>query len=189
MAAMSDELRAVLAEAQALHRWRGDFLGCGCGWNWPEVRTFFCGEDERIAKAHAAHVADALLSLPGVAVIQLPEPGEGTWKLIRRSTYGLVCVTCGVAYGGWRRVPHEAERDRVRAERYGCSTCKNRKTVAALPEHHAHHEHNPDWPYVSGGYCCAATQMKAIGPNDCAKCGEPYPCAAAVLAAGEEHHG
>ncbi|AEK06815.1 hypothetical protein GUMBIE_75 [Mycobacterium phage GUmbie] len=132
---------------------------------------------------------DNIASLPGVAVIQLPEPGEGVWKLTRRSTYGLVCVTCGVAYGGWRRAPHEAERDRVRAERYGCSTCKNRKTVAALPEHHAHHEHNPDWSYVSGGYCCAATQMKAIGPNDCAKCGEPYPCAAAVLAAGEEHHG
>ncbi|AEJ95389.1 hypothetical protein FDI61_gp007 [Mycobacterium phage Marvin] len=67
------ELRAVLTEAQALHRWRGDFLGCGCGWNWPEERTYFCGEDERIAKAHAAHVVDALLSLPGVAVIQLPD--------------------------------------------------------------------------------------------------------------------
>lgn len=71
---MNPELRAVLTEAQALHRWRGDFLGCGCGWNWPEERTYFCGEDERIAKAHAAHVVDALLSLPGVAVIQLPEP-------------------------------------------------------------------------------------------------------------------
>ncbi|AVO25502.1 hypothetical protein SEA_KYKAR_79 [Mycobacterium phage Kykar] len=77
---MNDELRAVLTEAQALHRWRGDFLGCGCGWNWPEERTYFCGEDERIAKAHAAHVVDALLSLPGVAVIQLPEPAGGSLK-------------------------------------------------------------------------------------------------------------
>lgn len=143
----------------------GQVGGCtGCDWRGG-------GAD------HTAHLADVLLSLPGVAVTQLPEPGEGAWKLTRRSTYGLVCVTCGVVYGSWRRFPHEAERDRVRAERYGCSTCKNRKTVAALPEHHAHHDHNPDWPYISGDYCCAATQMKAIGPNDCAACGEPFPCA------------
>ncbi|AYD86904.1 hypothetical protein I5H63_gp079 [Mycobacterium phage MilleniumForce] len=165
------ELRAVLTEALSRSYYRIVGSSSDCRVDPGEI------------------LADAVLSLPGVAVIQLPEPGEGVWKLTRRSTYGLVCVTCGVAYGGWRRAPHEAERDRVRAERYGCSTCKNRKTVAALPEHHAHHEHNPDWSYVSGGYCCAATQMKAIGPNDCAKCGEPYPCAAAVLAAGEEHHG
>ncbi|AAN12490.1 hypothetical protein SEA_NORMANBULBIEJR_80 [Mycobacterium phage NormanBulbieJr] len=81
---MTNELRDVLTEALVLHQWRGDFLGCGCGWNWPEERTYFCGEDERIAKAHAAHVADVLLSLPGVAVIQLPEPeviqGEPRWN-------------------------------------------------------------------------------------------------------------
>ncbi|AIM40481.1 hypothetical protein PBI_ESTAVE1_91 [Mycobacterium phage Estave1] len=71
---MTSELRDVLTEAIRKHQWGGDILGCGCGWRWPEERTYFCGEDERIAKAHAAHVADALRSLPGVAVIQLPEP-------------------------------------------------------------------------------------------------------------------
>ncbi|AXN53248.1 hypothetical protein PBI_HARLEY_88 [Mycobacterium phage Harley] len=73
---MTSELRDVLTEAIRKHQWGGDILGCGCGWRWPEERTYFCGEDERIAKAHAAHVADALRSLPGVAVIQLPEPDE-----------------------------------------------------------------------------------------------------------------
>lgn len=48
------------AEVLAQHEWRGGFLGCGCGWNWPEERTHFCGEDERIAKAHTAHQLDAL---------------------------------------------------------------------------------------------------------------------------------
>ncbi|QPO16680.1 hypothetical protein SEA_KASHFLOW_72 [Mycobacterium phage KashFlow] len=70
---MTHELRDVLTEAIRKHQWGGDILGCGCGWRWPEERTYFCGEDERIAKAHAAHVVDALLSLPGVAVIQLPD--------------------------------------------------------------------------------------------------------------------
>lgn len=162
------DLRTVLTETlrgHALYSVTGNDWGCNCGERFTHLPDFY------------AHQADALLGIPGVAVTQLPEPGEGAWKLTRRSTYGLVCVTCGVVYGSWRRFPHEAERDRVRAERYGCSTCKNRKTVAALPEHHAHHDHNPDWPYISGDYCCAATQMKAIGPNDCAACGEPFPCA------------
>lgn len=52
--------RMNAAEVIAAHLWRGDTLGCECGWNWPEERTWFCGEDERIAKAHVAHQLDAL---------------------------------------------------------------------------------------------------------------------------------
>ncbi|OBK09147.1 hypothetical protein [Mycolicibacterium conceptionense] len=53
---MSDA-RKLIADVVVAHEWRGGILGCGCGWNWPEERTYFCGEDERIARAHAAHVA------------------------------------------------------------------------------------------------------------------------------------
>ena len=44
----------------AKHQWRGNTLGCGCGWNWPEELTYFCGEEERIAKAHIEHQVEAL---------------------------------------------------------------------------------------------------------------------------------
>lgn len=73
-----------LAEVLAEHVWRGGILGCQCGWDWPEERTYACGEDERITAAHIAHVADAwqeactirtaeqLESLPvGAAVLDL----------------------------------------------------------------------------------------------------------------------
>ncbi|AYR00159.1 hypothetical protein PBI_PAT3_42 [Mycobacterium phage Pat3] len=117
---MNEELRAVLAEAQALHRWRGDFLGCGCGWNWPEVRTFFCGEDKRIARAYAAHVVDALLSLPGVAVIQLPEPevwdGPGKeryWRIgdttVTVDKWNMLSVTLNDDWSGDETPPSAAD--------------------------------------------------------------------------------
>ncbi len=48
-----------LVEVLAAHVWRGGILGCQCGWDWPEERTYACGEDERITAAHVAHVADA----------------------------------------------------------------------------------------------------------------------------------
>lgn len=69
-------VRSVLTDTLREHQWRGDILGCGCGWNWPGVRTGSCAEDERITKAHAEHVADAIAGLSGVAVTQLPEPCE-----------------------------------------------------------------------------------------------------------------
>ncbi|OBK04050.1 hypothetical protein A5637_13290 [Mycolicibacterium fortuitum] len=53
---MSDAQK-LIADVHYVHEWRGDFLGCRCGWNWPEERTHFCGEEERISKAHSAHVA------------------------------------------------------------------------------------------------------------------------------------
>ena len=53
---MSDAQK-LIADVHHYHQWRGEVLGCGCGWNWPEERTYFCGEEDRISKAHSAHVA------------------------------------------------------------------------------------------------------------------------------------
>lgn len=86
-----------LAEVLARHQWRGEILGCDCGWDWPEQRTYFCGEDARIAKAHIEHQAEMwresctirtfeqLDALPALAVISSnPEvTGDGnrwTWE-------------------------------------------------------------------------------------------------------------
>lgn len=66
----------VLAEALAQHRWRGGFLGCGCGWNWSEQLTHGCGEDERIGRAHREHVASVVAALPNIAIVPLPEPTD-----------------------------------------------------------------------------------------------------------------
>lgn len=53
---MSDAQK-LIADVHHYHQWRGEVLGCGCGWNWPEERTYFCGEEDRISKAHSEHVA------------------------------------------------------------------------------------------------------------------------------------
>lgn len=53
----SDNPIQLIADVHHYHQWRGEVLGCGCGWNWPEERTYFCGEEDRISKAHSAHVA------------------------------------------------------------------------------------------------------------------------------------
>lgn len=108
------------------------------------------------------------------------------WEVRKRVRYGLCCTTCGAAYGGgpWKPTPAEVEKYRERAERYGCRTCQNREKVAALPLHHAHHEHNPDWPYPGdlSAPCCAAMQLGIAAPYECAECGEPFPCSAAKTA-------
>lgn len=104
------------------------------------------------------------------------------WEVKKRTQYGLCCTECGVAYFGWKRTPQDAERERGRAERYGCKTCENRRKVAALPLHHAHHEHNPDWPYPGdvGAPCCVAMQLGAVSPYECEECGEHFPCTASA---------
>lgn len=62
---MTADAAAVIADVLRRHNWRGSFLGCHCGWNWPEERTHSCGEDERIAKAHEAHQAAAVVAALG----------------------------------------------------------------------------------------------------------------------------
>jgi hypothetical protein len=48
----------TLASIINAHHWRGTTLGCACHeWNWTEPLTHFCGEEERIERAHAEHVA------------------------------------------------------------------------------------------------------------------------------------
>lgn len=65
-------VKAVLTEAIASHAVKtletyptGDVIDCVCGW-WYEPGD------------HAVHVAEVLAALPGVAVIQLPEPATLT---------------------------------------------------------------------------------------------------------------
>ncbi|MDH6199224.1 hypothetical protein M2272_005892 [Mycobacterium frederiksbergense] len=75
----------TLAGILNAHRWRGTTLGCEChGWTWAEPLTHFCGEEERIERAHADHVAaewvkartvetvEQLDALPEGAVIHVP---------------------------------------------------------------------------------------------------------------------
>lgn len=57
-----------IAQVHEAHSWQGDILGCRCKWNWPEERTHFCGEEERIAKAHSQHVGVAIAEALGLAV-------------------------------------------------------------------------------------------------------------------------
>ncbi len=106
------------------------------------------------------------------------------WEVKKRVRYALCCTDCGSAFhgSGWYPYPQEAEKKRAIADRYPCKTCENRTKVAALPLHHPHHQHNPDWPYPSGtsAHCCAAVQIGAIGLYDCNECGEPWPCSATV---------
>lgn len=107
------------------------------------------------------------------------------WEVRKRVRYGLCCTTCGAAFHtSWKPTTREVEKYREQAERYGCRECQNREKVAALPLHHAHHEHNPDWPYRGdpGAPCCAAMQLGAVAPYECAECGEPFPCTAAKAA-------
>lgn len=113
-----------------------------------------------------------------------------SWEVRERTRYALVCTDCGSLWrgGSWKFTPKDAEKHRHIAERYPCRTCENRAKVAALPTHHAHHEHNPDWPYPGdvGGPCCARMQSSGIGPYDCDECNEPWPCAASKALDGLE---
>ncbi|UVK60627.1 hypothetical protein SEA_PETERSON_79 [Mycobacterium phage Peterson] len=133
---MNDELRAVLTEAQSEHRpvWAeriGMLVMCKCGHG-----RDIAGYDE---DSHEAHVADAIASLPGVAVIQLPEATHsGTVSTsFRRAT-------------AWRKIPQ------VRGE--------NRLVTLDDP-----------------GRCMNPDEARILAADLLA--------AAAVVAAGEEHHG
>ncbi|OBK09036.1 hypothetical protein [Mycolicibacterium conceptionense] len=77
---MSDAQK-LIADAHYAHEWRGECLGCRCGWNWPEERTYFCGEEDRISKAHSEHVAaeiDKALGALKPEYIARHESGGGT---------------------------------------------------------------------------------------------------------------
>ena len=105
------------------------------------------------------------------------------FEIKSRRQWAVVCTDCGVAYDGrWRPMEHATARDMEYATKYGCRNCRDKATVAALPEHHPHKAEHPSnnghWP------CCGAVQFGVIGPNECAACGEPYPCAAAVTRQG-----
>lgn len=64
-----------------------------------------------------------------------------------------------------------------------------RRTILGLPtqgprpvryfrpadKHHPHRDHD-DPSRIQGWFCCGAVQLGLIGMNDCAECGEPFPC-------------
>ncbi|QGH71500.1 hypothetical protein SEA_TDANISKY_93 [Mycobacterium phage TDanisky] len=66
---MTNELRDVLTEALKAHSRRIDP-------NHPGYGNCRCGFTASHPNDHPVHVADVIASLPGVAVIQLPEPTE-----------------------------------------------------------------------------------------------------------------
>lgn len=98
------------------------------------------------------------------------------FEIRSRRQWGVVCTECGVVDNGrWSRTEKEAEKV---LERVGeCKTCRDRRTVSELPEHHRHRDGHPSFRGNSW-YCCGATQLGLIGMDDCAACGEPYPCSA-----------
>ena len=82
-------VKAVLAEALAAHM--VGYQSCRCGW---------FTEDGDPSRAVAEHLADVLLALPGVAVIQLPEPDRAwaKWDAWTVDDSYVVAAATGVVY-------------------------------------------------------------------------------------------
>ncbi|AER49494.1 hypothetical protein SG4_84 [Mycobacterium phage SG4] len=59
---MSSEAQNVIAGVVQKHQWHGGILGCGRGCDWrPSFdRTWACGEEDRLSREHAAHVAEEI---------------------------------------------------------------------------------------------------------------------------------
>ncbi|AHN84479.1 hypothetical protein PAPHU_61 [Mycobacterium phage Paphu] len=83
---MSSEAQNVIAGVVQKHQWHGGILGCGRGCDWrPSFdRTWACGEEDRLSREHAAHVAEeidkALGGLTrrwGVVIEHPPRPADG----------------------------------------------------------------------------------------------------------------
>lgn len=110
-----DRITAV----QRAHAWRGGILGCECRWNWPEERTYFCGEEERIAIAHADHVAGEVakaLQLTTETALQLTTEHGAQLVLTdpmdirsarKYTSYDIADVERGVT--AWVAVPQEEQ--------------------------------------------------------------------------------
>lgn len=65
-------LRDRIAAVQQAHIFR--ITECSCGYRFPwEKSTEW---RERAEREWARHVADAILAIPGIAVVELPEPAE-----------------------------------------------------------------------------------------------------------------
>jgi hypothetical protein len=117
---MSADAVLVVADTLREHQWRGNFLGCGCGWNWPEELTHFCGEDERIAKAHASHVAAAVVDALGglerewgsqmLGDDEITIGSEGTARFCAQQ-HPLTWTALLRWVSGWVREPAEEDRD------------------------------------------------------------------------------
>ncbi|AEK07842.1 hypothetical protein FDI59_gp094 [Mycobacterium phage Yoshi] len=94
---MTNELRDVLTEALKAHSRRIDP-------NHPGYGNCRCGFTVSHPNDHPAHLTDVLRSLPGVAVIQLPEPDEdGHFWWGRNYVFvdddGLIVTKYGTTFG------------------------------------------------------------------------------------------
>jgi len=54
-----------------------------------------CGHRGRLGEHHSRHVADAILAIPGIAVVELPEPDEGLGQPNYVAMPGTVFVELG----------------------------------------------------------------------------------------------
>ncbi|AAN08012.1 hypothetical protein SEA_MODRAGONS_88 [Mycobacterium phage Modragons] len=77
---MSSEAQNVIAGVVQKHQWHGGILGCGRGCDWrPSFdRTWACGEEDRLSREHAAHVAEEIdKALGGLTAESRP---RGLWR-------------------------------------------------------------------------------------------------------------
>lgn len=90
------------------------------------------------------------------------------------------CDQCGfVAHSHSAQYKHYSERY---LKAYGdkpCKNCAEQARIDALPPHHRHIDgHSAAYPKPAYWFCCGAVQMGVLSQDDCAECGEPFPCPA-----------
>lgn len=103
-----------------------------------------------------------------------------TFELNERQVthWEVKCDRCGfVARSGQRKLYVErylkAHGDKP------CTNCAEQARIDALPTHHRHADHHSAaYPKPSYWFCCGAVQVGLLSENDCAECGEPFPCPA-----------
>ena len=81
---LRDRIAAVLKEHQDESDAGPD---CTCGWEWQGYGLW--------KDCYAGHVADAILAIPGIAVVELPEPDEGLGQPNYVAMPGTVFVELG----------------------------------------------------------------------------------------------
>ena len=73
---MTDTLRDRIADVLLAHAENDAGPDCTCGWEWEGYGLW--------KDSYASHVADAILALPGIAVVELPEPAAAVrcWPVL-----------------------------------------------------------------------------------------------------------
>ena len=98
---LRDRIAAVLKEHQDES---GAGPDCTCGWEWQGYGLW--------KDCYAGHVADAILAIPGIAVVELPEPAEAVrcWPALVGGEPESVYLAQGevIVSGGLRLYADEA---------------------------------------------------------------------------------